>query len=142
MLWLICLLHSGIFSRPRRPVVSFKTELLGILRDQPLPTLQLHRVAAEDAADGIFAEKAIQNIKSNVPAGGAPRDEAPINVGPQGQACAIARWFKFPAMIAVLKKFGSVGSRDFCCDRNGVSNPGEIHRGSSHAQVSIDDKGC
>jgi hypothetical protein len=46
-------------SRLRRPVGRFNTELLGVLRVQPLPA-ELHRLASNDAADGSSAEKPIQ----------------------------------------------------------------------------------
>jgi hypothetical protein len=49
---------------------NFDTELLGVLRIEPRPT-ELQRLAASDAADGSSAEKAIQNIETNVPPGSA-----------------------------------------------------------------------
>ena len=72
-------LHSRFFSRLRRPVGCFNTELLGVLRVQPLPA-ELHGLGANDAADGSSAEKAIQNIETNVPPGSTHRDEAAIDV--------------------------------------------------------------
>jgi hypothetical protein len=66
-------------------LLVFHTELLAVLRVQPLPA-ELHRVATSDATDGSSAEKAIQNIETNVPARGTPRDEASIDVVPSG-AC-------------------------------------------------------
>ena len=45
----------------------FNTELLGVLRVQPLPAAELHRLATNDAVDGSSVEKAIQNIETNVP---------------------------------------------------------------------------
>src|SRR5207302_10261932 len=62
-------LDSRVLSRLRRPVGRFNTELLGVLRVQPLPAAELHRLATSDAADGSSAEKAIQNIETNVPPG-------------------------------------------------------------------------
>ena len=53
-----------ILSRLRRHLGVFNTELLGVLRVQPLPAVELHRLATNDAADGSSAEKAIQNIES------------------------------------------------------------------------------
>src|ERR1700730_2292056 len=57
---------SRLLSRLRRPVGRFNTELLGVLRVEPRPT-ELHRLASDDAADGSSAEKATQNIETNVP---------------------------------------------------------------------------
>jgi hypothetical protein len=53
---------SRLLSRLRRPVGRFNIELLGVLRVQPRPT-ELHRLASNDAADGSYAEKPIQNIE-------------------------------------------------------------------------------
>src|ERR1051326_3032060 len=117
------------------------TELLCVLPVQPLPAFELHRVAAGNAADGISAEKAIQNIETNVPTRGAPRDETPIDVVPQLQARALAQGFKFPPDIAELEHLGSVGSRDRCYLRLARSHPGEIHRGSHRTQTPIGFKG-
>jgi hypothetical protein len=61
---------------------QFNIELFGVLRNQALPAVELHRICAGDAADGISVEKAIQNIESNVPASGAPLDESAINAVP------------------------------------------------------------
>ena len=71
---------SRILSRLRRPVGRLNAELLGVLGVQLLPAAELHRLTTSDAADGSSAEKAIQNIESNVPARGAPRDEAAIDL--------------------------------------------------------------
>src|SRR4249920_3541905 len=99
-------LDSRLLSRPRRPVGRFNTELLGVLRVQSLPAVELHRLTTNDGADGGSAEKAIQNIETNVPARGAPRDEAAIDAMPQRQARAAAKGFEFPPDIAVLKQLG------------------------------------
>src|SRR5438874_11837326 len=104
-------------SHPRRsrgPTGGLNSELLCVLRVQSLPAAELHGIGADDAADGSSAEKPIQNIESNVPARGAPRDEAAIDVMPQRQARAATKGFEFPPGIVVLKPLGSVGSRHFC----------------------------
>jgi hypothetical protein len=75
-----------------------------------------------------------------VPARGAHRDEAAIDVVPQRQARAASKGFEFPPHIAALKQLGSIGSRHFCFERRGCSHPGEIHR-SNRAQAPIGDKG-
>src|SRR5271155_5520743 len=65
----------------------FRSELLGVLRVQLLPA-GLHRLAADD---GSPTQKPIQNIERNVPPGGAPRDEAAIDVVPQSQTRAVTK---------------------------------------------------
>ena len=45
---------------------TFNTELLGVLRVQPLPA-EPHRFTADDAADGLTPKKPIANIEVNVP---------------------------------------------------------------------------
>src|SRR5215831_420972 len=81
-------LDSRFWSRFRRPIGPFKTELLGVLPDQPLPAVELHRLGASDGADRSSLEKVIKNIEANVPSSRAPRDEATIDVVPQRQARA------------------------------------------------------
>src|SRR6266567_1380157 len=120
---------------------GLNAELLCVLRVQPLPAAGLHRVATSDAADGSSAEKAIQNIETNVPARRTPRDEASIDVVPERQARAATKGFEFPPDIAVLKHLGSVGSRHRCYLRPARSHPGEIHQGSDRSQAPIDHKG-
>src|SRR5438874_12752190 len=110
-----------------RPTGSLNAELLGVLRVQPLPAAELHGLGAGDAADGASAEKAIQNIESNVPPGSTHRDEATIDVVPQRQARAATKRFELPAGIVVLKHGGSLGSRHSCFQRRGSSHPGELY---------------
>src|SRR5258708_10925618 len=132
---------SRLLSRRRRPFGRFGAELLGVLRDQPLPAGELHRLDAVDAPDGSSAEKAIQNIESNVPASSAPRDEAAIDVVPQRQARAAAKGFEFPPDIAVLKYVRSLGPRHSGFQRRGRSHPGELHSVSSRTQAPVGYKG-
>src|SRR6266850_1313822 len=134
------LLDSRLLSRLRRPVGRFDSELLGVLGVQSLPAVELHGLGADDAADGSSAEKAIQNIEGDVPARGAPRDEAAIDVVPQRQARTATKGFEFPAGIVVLKHLRSVGSRHSCFQRRGRSHPGELHR-SNRTQARIDVEG-
>ena len=125
---------------PWGPVRRFDTELLGVLRVQPLPTGELRGVTTSDAADGSSAEQVIQNIERNVPPGSTHRDEAAIDLGPQRQARTAAGGIEFPTHIAVLKRLGSFDSRHFGFQRRGVSHPGKFHR-SNGAQAPIDHKG-
>jgi len=63
---------SRLLSRLGLPRRCFNTELLRVLCVQPLPAFELHRLATNEAAEGIPAEKALQNIETNVPASGSP----------------------------------------------------------------------
>jgi hypothetical protein len=54
---------------------------------QSLP-VKFHGLGTDDAAEGLTAEKPIQNIETNVPPGSAHCDEAVTDVGPQRQTRA------------------------------------------------------
>src|ERR1700722_15856859 len=138
--------------RLRRPVGRLDTELLGVLRVQLLPAAELDGLGADDAANGRSAEKAIQNIETNVPARSAHCDEAVTDVGPQRQTRAATmtselKIFESPPHIEtpplVLKLLGSVGSRHRCFGnaRRGRSHRGELHRGPNRTEVPIGIKG-
>src|SRR5260370_16687158 len=120
------LLDSRLLSRLRRPVGRFNTELLGVLGVQSLPAAKLHRRGANHASNRSSAEKAIQNLETNVPPGSTHGDEAVTDVGPQRQACAANQGFEFPPHIEatplVLKRLGRVASRP-CCSRNTRRGP-------------------
>src|SRR6266849_10954588 len=109
---------SRLLSRLRRPVGRLDTELLGVLRVQPLPAAELHGVGANHAAEGSPTEKVIQNIETDVPPSGTHGDEAVTDVSPQRQARGAAHVFEFPPHIEatplVLKHLRSVGSRHGC----------------------------
>src|SRR6266481_3912607 len=138
---------SSIYLRPlsrlRRPVGCFDTELLGVLRVQPLPAAELHRLGANHAANGSSAEKAIQNIETNVPPGSTHGDKAPADVGPQRQARAATKGFEFPPHIVVtpvvLQHLGRDGLRHFGFGnvRLRRCHRGELHRGSNRTQAPI-----
>src|SRR5438876_10604242 len=130
------------------PRSSRYAELLCILRVPSLPAAELHRVGTDDAADGRSAEKVIQNVEADVPPGGTHRDEAAIDVGPQGQARAAAKGLEFPPHVEatpfVLEHRGSVGSRHSCFGnvRRGGSYRGELHRRSHRTQAPIGVERC
>ena len=92
---------------------------------------------------GRSAEKAIQDIETNVPPGSTHRDEAAIDVVPQRQARAAAEGFEFPPHIVaapgVLEHPGSLGSRHcrFGDLRRGGSHRGELHGASNRPQAAI-----
>jgi len=62
-------IRSRLLSRLRWPAGRFNTELLGVLRVQPLPAGELHGLGADHACNGLTGQKLIQNIESNVPSG-------------------------------------------------------------------------
>src|SRR5580693_3872033 len=141
------LLDSRLLSRLRRPVGRFNTELLRVLRVQLLPASELYGLRADHPANGNSAQKAIQNIETNVPTGSTHGDEAMTDVGPQCQARAAARVFELPPHVeatpVVLKRLGSVGSRHGCFRnaRRRRSHGGELHRASDRTQAAIGVKG-
>src|SRR3984957_281674 len=114
---------------------------------QPLPAAELHHRGADNAADGSSAEKAIQNIETNVPPGSTHCDEAAIDVVPQRQARAATKGFEFPPHIVatptVLKHLWSVGPPHFCFGnvRRGRAHRAELHHGSNGTQAPIGFKG-
>ncbi len=81
----------------------FDTELLGVLGVQPLPAGELHRLGTDDASNRLTREEPLKDVEADVPARGAPRDEAAIDVVPQRQARAATKGFEFPRGIVVLK---------------------------------------
>src|SRR5262245_25311068 len=64
---------------------GFNGKLFGIFTVQPLPAAELHRIGADDAADRLVAEKVVEHIEADVPSRGAHRDEATVDVVPEGQ---------------------------------------------------------
>src|SRR5262249_54151149 len=112
-------LRSRLSSRLRRPGGHFNTELLGILGVQPLPARGLHGLAADDGPNRLIREEPLKNVEADVPARGAPRDEAAIDFVPQCQARAATEGFEFPPGIVVLKQLGSIGLRYSCFERRG-----------------------
>src|SRR5258708_8679322 len=132
-------IYSRFLSRLRRPVGRLDTELLGVLRVQPLPAAELHCLGANHAADGSSAEKAIENIETNVPPGSTHGDKAPADVGPQRQARAATQVFEFPPHIEptplVLKHLRNIGSRHFRFGHTPRRPPprGALHGGSNRA---------
>src|SRR2546421_4116554 len=141
--WVHCfaiLLDSRLLSRLRRPVGRFNPELLCVLGVQPLPTVELHGLGADDASNRLTREQPLKNFEADVPARGAPRNEAAIDVVPEREARAAAERLEFPPGIVVLEHLGSVGSRHSCFQRRGRSHPGELHR-SNRTQAPIDVEG-
>src|SRR3984893_17550824 len=138
---------SRFLSRLRRPTGRFNAELLCVLGVQSLPAAELHGLGADDASNRLTREAPLKEVEADVPARGAPRDEAAIDVVPQREARAATKGFEFPPDIVatpvVLKHLGSVGSRHLCFgnERRGRAHPGEPYRGSRPNQAPIGFKG-
>src|SRR3984893_17446314 len=119
-----------------RPTGGLNAELLYVLGVQSLPAAELHGLGADDASNRLTREEPLKDVEADVPARGAPRDEAAIDVVPQSQARAATQSFEFPPDIVVLKHLGGVGARHSCFQRRGRSHPGE-RQGSNRTQVAI-----
>src|ERR1041384_5091713 len=79
--------------------MRLNTELLGVLRGQSLPARDLHRLGACNPSDWLVREQPVQNVEADMPARGAPRDVAAIDVMPQRQPRAAAERVQFPPEI-------------------------------------------
>src|SRR5579872_856900 len=145
-----CFLHDQLSSfyslllcRLRRPVRRFNIELLGVLCIQLLPAAELYGLGANHASNGSSAEKAIQNIETNVPSGSTHGDEAVTDVGPQRQSRPATTGLELPPHFEpapfVLQRVRSVGARHLCLGnvQRRRSHRGEPHHGSSRSEVPI-----
>src|SRR5260370_624659 len=103
--FLLCFKASGHWS----PTGGLNAELLCVLCVQSLPAAELHGIGADHASNRLTREEPLKDVEADVPARGAPRDEAAIDVVPQRQARTAANGFEFPPRIVVLKHLGSVG---------------------------------
>src|SRR6202049_1779618 len=124
-----------------RPTGRFNAELLCVLGVQSLPAAELHGLGADDASNRLTREAPLKEVEADVPARGAPRDEAAIDVVPQRQARAATKGFEFPPHIVVLKHLWSVGSRHSCFGNLPRSHPGELRGASNRTQAPIGLKG-
>src|SRR5215472_16107364 len=73
---------ARVLSRLGRPAGCFDTELLGVLRVQPLP-VELQCLGANDASNGLAREAPLKHVEADVPARGSPSDEAAVDAVPQ-----------------------------------------------------------
>src|SRR5689334_24044477 len=93
-------LTAMVRDRLRRPTGGLNAELFRVLRVQTLPAAELHGLGADDASNRLTREEPLEDVEADMPARGAPRDEAAIDVVPQRQARAATRSFEFPPDIA------------------------------------------
>src|SRR5262249_5127931 len=115
-----------------RPAGRLGAELLRVLRGQSLPAAKLERVPGDDAADGLARKKPIEHVEADVPAGGAPREVAAIDVVPEREPRAAAERIELPAEViaapAVLEQLRRLGSLDAARVDLRRSGRGELHR--------------
>src|SRR5262249_49439042 len=82
---------SDVFLHHRTlPARCLDAELRRVFGVQTLPALELHRLHAGDASDGLAAQQAIEHVEADVPASRAHRDEPAIDLGPEREARALA----------------------------------------------------
>src|ERR1700752_1002193 len=68
-----------VLSRLARLSVSINAELFCVLCVQTLPAAELHGLGADDASDRLAREESLEDVEADMPARGAPRDEAAID---------------------------------------------------------------
>src|SRR5262249_23194799 len=104
-------LRSGLW-RLWWPVSDLNTEMLGVFGVQALPT-ELHRLASDDAPDGLAREQPIEDVETDVPARCAHRHEPAVDFVPKGEARAVAQRLQLPSDVvatpAVLEQPRSLG---------------------------------
>src|ERR1700730_15487365 len=89
-----------------RPTGGLNAELLCVLGVQSLPAAELHGLGAHDASNRLTREEPLKDVEADVPARGAPRDEAAIDVVPEREARAAAERLELPPEVVVLKPLG------------------------------------
>src|SRR5579859_3724545 len=91
-----------------------RAELLCIPGGQLLKAADLHGFGTDDAAEGLTGKEPVEDVEADVPARGAPRDVAAIDVLPERESRAGALRLELPSKIeitpSVLEQFRSVGS--------------------------------
>src|SRR5215475_6197566 len=96
-----------------RPGGALDAELLGVLGVQALPASELHGLGADDPSDRLTREEPLEDVEADVPARGAPRDEAAIDVVPEREPRAAAERLELPPEVvatpAVLEQPGRLG---------------------------------
>src|SRR5437660_10015017 len=82
------------------PTGGLNAELLCVLGVQSLPAAELHGLGAGDASNRLTREEPLKDVEADVPARGAPRDEAASDVVPGREARAAAERLELPAEAA------------------------------------------
>src|SRR3989442_13490185 len=70
------------------PTGGLNVELLCVLGVQSLPAAELDGIGADDASHRFTREEPLEDVEADVPARGAPRDVAAIDVVPEREAGA------------------------------------------------------
>src|SRR5262245_16992246 len=83
-----------------RPTGGLNAELLCVLGVQSLPATELHGLGADDASNRLTREEPLKDVEADVPARGAPRDEAALDVVPEREARAAAERLELPPAVA------------------------------------------
>src|SRR5262245_52647966 len=91
--------HASTLRGVGRPTWGLDAELLCVLGVQSLPAAELHRVAGNDASNRLAGEVPLEDVEADVPARGAPRDEAAIDVVPEREARAAAERLELPPEV-------------------------------------------
>src|SRR4051812_35604456 len=82
------------------PARQLDAELLRVFGRQALPAVELHGVGAHDAADRLSGEKPLHHVEAQMPARGAPSNEALVDVVPQREPGSGSLGLEFPAKVA------------------------------------------
>src|SRR5262245_18179038 len=93
------ILHVSALRGVGRPTRGLNAELLCILGVQSLPAAERRGLGADDASNRLIHEEPLKDVEADVPARGAPRDEAALDVVPEHEARATAERFELPPEV-------------------------------------------
>src|ERR1700744_3736728 len=117
--------------RVGRPTRGLHTKLFGVLHIQSLP-IKLRGLGADNAPQRLAGEEPLEHIETDVPACGAPGDEAAIDVVPKRQERATAELLELPAKFlaapVVLEQPRRLGPLDGALEYLRLRRPGHRER--------------
>src|SRR5262249_44219390 len=108
-----------------------------VLAGESLPAFELHGFGTGDSADRLVREQPVEHVEADVPARGAPRDEAAIDAVPEGESRTVAVRLELPPDVAVLEHSGRFGSRHARLRDRRRAHPVELH-GADGGQIPAD----
>src|SRR5262249_56483788 len=79
---------------------GLNAKLLCVPGVQSLPATELHGLGADDASNRLTREEPLKDVEADVPARGAPRDEAALDVVPEPEARAADVRLELPPEVA------------------------------------------
>src|SRR5690349_6786085 len=82
------------------PSRGLDSELLCVLGAQSLPAAEFHRLRTRNASNRLTRQQPVQHVEADVPARGAPRDEAAIDTMPKLETRAAAQRLQLPPEVA------------------------------------------